>query len=130
MGVQIEALGQLDQRGIAADGREGDLGLEGGDMVTTGSTGHGKGSEAEGRKIVRGARLSTPWPRSPANRMLAQGWFQLPLMDGHCIARLRPPLLRSIGSTSCHENAWPCLCLTAEPDNRHPVDEQMAYSYW
>ena len=57
--MDIEALGQLRQRGLASHGGKGDLGLEGRGVITTGTTGQRMGSRIEGRKIVRGARLSS-----------------------------------------------------------------------
>jgi len=57
--VDVKTLGQLGQRGLPADGRESDLGLESRGVVTTGTTGHKQSSNGEGRKIVRGARLSS-----------------------------------------------------------------------
>ena len=39
MRVDVEALGELGVRGIALEGRERDLGLEGGAVIRTGTTG-------------------------------------------------------------------------------------------
>ena len=58
MRVDVEALGEFGERGIALDGRERDLGLEGGAGMATGTTGL-EGSGSSERKIARASRLST-----------------------------------------------------------------------
>ena len=58
MRVDVEALGELGERGIALEGRERDLGLEGGAVIATETTGH-EGSGSSERKIARESRLST-----------------------------------------------------------------------
>lgn len=56
--VDVEARGELGERGIAREGREGDLGPEGGADIATGTT-RLEGSERSERKIARESRLST-----------------------------------------------------------------------
>lgn len=51
MGMQLEAFRELGQRGIAFQRGECDLGLEGGRVIPTGTTGHGGSSEVSERSL-------------------------------------------------------------------------------
>ena len=64
-GMQLEALAELRQGGIASQCREGDLGLEGGGVIPTGTTGDEGSNEMSERSVGKPARLHSALFRLP-----------------------------------------------------------------
>ena len=67
--VELEALGQLPQGGIALQRGEGDLGLEGGGVIATGTTGHEDSWKVSERSLGEPACLHSPLFREPGPRL-------------------------------------------------------------
>ena len=65
VGVELEALGELGQGGIAFQRGECDLGLEGGGVIPTGTTGHVGSSEVSERSLRKPVCLQSVLSEEP-----------------------------------------------------------------
>ena len=65
VGMELETLGELGQRDIAFQCREGDFGLEGRGVIATGTTGHDGSGEVSERSLRKPACLQSVLSEGP-----------------------------------------------------------------
>ena len=101
MGVELEALGKLGQGGIAFQRRECDLGLEGGGVIPTGTTGHGGSGEVSERSLRKPACLQSMLSEQPGPLLVMRTMTSMRTRHHWAVRRLAVLPLYAILCAAC-----------------------------